>query len=241
MRNESSRVPILMYHRIERANPNSKVSGHYVPPGLFNRQMRTMAKLGYKTVPLSGLYATESSLSLKPFCVTFDDGYENFLTRALPSLQGLGFTATVFLVTDLIGKSNFWDSSQGDVAERLLSREQVAECQAAGTEFGSHTLDHADLTACSDADAWRQISDSKTAVEEVTGRPALTFCYPYGRFTTGTRDMVRRAGYAVACSTLKGLKTGETDPYALPRINVRRDTSVPVLLWKLLRGAYLGR
>ena len=235
------RIPILMYHRIDRPKPNSKVSGHYVPPGLFGRQMKAMARLGYRTVSLSDLREQGPELPGRSFCITFDDGYENYLTHALPELKRHGFAATVFLVTDLIGKDNRWDASSGDVSERLLSSDQVAECQAQGTEFGSHTLSHADLDACSPEEAWRQIAESKAAVEELTGKPAESFCYPYGRFGPETRDMVRRAGYAVACSVRKGLATQATDRYALPRINVRRDTSVPVLLWKLLRGTYLGR
>jgi peptidoglycan/xylan/chitin deacetylase (PgdA/CDA1 family) len=102
-------------------------------------------------------------------------------------------------------------------------------------------LTHADLTACTADEAWRQISESKAAVEAVTGEPATAFCYPYGRHSAQTRDMVKRAGYKTACSTLKGLNSQDTDPFALKRINVRRDTSVFILLVKLLRGALLDR
>ena len=235
------RVPILMYHRIDRPNPCSKVSGHYVSPGLFRRQMKAMAALGYHTMPLSRLREGGPDPVKRAFCITFDDGYENYLTNALPELKLRGFTATVFLVTQMVGRENLWDSASGDVREKLLSHTQVMECRTAGTEFGSHTLSHADLSTCSDEEARKQIFDSKEAVEELTGQPTVCFCYPYGRFTASSRDLVKEAGYAVACSTRKGVATPETDRFALPRINVRRDTSVPVLMLKLLRGAYLGR
>ena len=241
MRSDLPRVPILMYHRIARPEAHSTVRGHYVPPRLFARQMKAMARLGYRAAPISQVFASDDPLPQKPFCVTFDDGYENFATNALPSLQRLGFTATVFLVTEMVDKDNAWDADRGDVRERLLTREQIAACQAAGTEFGSHTLTHADLTSCPKDEAWRQISESKSAVEKITGRPAVSFCYPYGRFTSETREMVEKAGYSLACATLKGLNTRDTDRFALKRINVRRDTTVLVLLMKLLRGAYLGR
>jgi hypothetical protein len=58
---------------------------------------------------------------------------------------------------------------------------------------------------------------------------------PYGRKTPAVRDMVERAGYRLACSTEKGINTAETDTFALRRVNVRRDTAVPILFYKLRR------
>lgn len=230
-----------MYHRIDRPKPKSKVAGHYVSPDLFDRQMTTLAKLGYSSVSVSRIFDGPDSLPRKPIGITFDDGYENFQTHALPSLTRVGFSATVFLVTELMGLHNEWDTDAGDVEERLLSTEQVRSCHSSGTEFGSHTLTHLDLTTCPGNEAWRQISESKAAVEAVTGEPATAFCYPYGRHSAETREMVEKAGYRTACSTLKGLNSQDTDPFALKRINVRRDTSVFILLVKLLRGAWFDR
>ncbi len=38
--------------------------------------------------------------------LTFDDGYRDTLTHALPVLQRLGFSATCYLVVDESGKHN---------------------------------------------------------------------------------------------------------------------------------------
>jgi peptidoglycan/xylan/chitin deacetylase (PgdA/CDA1 family) len=173
--------------------------------------------------------------------ITFDDGYVNFLTNALPVLRSHRFVATVFLVANQLGGTNAWDVVKGDVSEPLMNAAQIQQAREAGIEFGSHTLDHADLQAVSPEEAWRQIEGSKRKLEETLDCEVDAFCYPYGRKTPDVCEMVRRAGYRVACSTEKGLNTEDTDQFALRRINVRRDTSVPVFAMKLLRGPNHGR
>ncbi len=238
---QSFRVPILMYHKVERLNRRSTVPGHYVSPALFRRQMAVLSAMGYSAIPLSTLYKPAAKLPRKPVVITFDDGYVNFLSNALPVLQAYKFVSTVFLVANQLGGTNNWDTEEGDIVEPLMTVEQVLEAKAAGTEFGSHSLDHADLAAVSPDEAWRQIADSKSKLEDSLSLPIEAFCYPYGRKTAETCVMVEKAGYRLACSTEKGLNTETTDHFALRRINVRRDTSVPIFAMKLLRGPEHGR
>lgn len=227
-----------MYHRIAPLNPASTVKGHYIHPRMFERQMRVLKKLGYRTVSLLDL---AGKLPEKSLVITFDDGYENFLTNALPSLERNGFRSTVFLVANLLGKTNEWDRARGDVTERLMTLAEIREAGKRGTEFGSHTLDHADLSVLEKEEAWCQIADSKAVLQQSLGIEVPTFCYPYGRKTPEVQAMVGRAGYRLACSTEKGLNTSDTDPLALRRINVRSDTLMPVFLYKLIRGARVAR
>ncbi len=192
--------------------------------------------MGYTSVPLSHLYRSDVKLPRKPVVITFDDGYENFLINALPILKSQNFVSTVFLVANQLGGTNEWDSRNGDVEERLMDVRQILEAHSGGTEFGSHTSDHADLNAVPKEEARRQIVDSKVKLEETLNLPIETFCYPYGRKNPEVEKMVAEAGYRLACSTEKGLNTDTTNPFALHRINVRRDTNVPVFIMKLLRG-----
>ncbi len=203
--------------------------------------MAVLSAMGYSAVPLNSLYNPGAKLPRKPVVITFDDGYVNFLTNALPILRTYKFVSTVFLVANQLGGTNAWDTKHGDVEERLMDVPQILEAKAAGTAFGSHTLDHADLQAVSAAEAWHQIEGSKMKLEKELPFEIDTFCYPYGRKTPEVCDMVKRAGYRLACSTEKGQNTEDTNPFALRRINVRRDTSVPVFAMKLLRGPNHGR
>ncbi|AIE86449.1 polysaccharide deacetylase family protein [Fimbriimonas ginsengisoli] len=228
-------VPILMYHKVAPVDPRSTLKGHYVSPRLFEKQMSALASRGFTAIPLNSLLTGD--IAPRSFVITFDDGYENFHRYALPILVRHGFQATVFLVANAIGGTNRWDSEAGDVEERLMTLEQIRDAGKQGTQFGSHTLDHADLPAIGEAEAWRQISESREVLGGLLGTDIEAFCYPYGRKNPAVREMVVRAGYRLACSTEKGANNRETDPFALRRINIRRDTSLPVFLYKLWRDA----
>jgi peptidoglycan/xylan/chitin deacetylase (PgdA/CDA1 family) len=152
-----------------------------------------------------------------------------------------GLSGTVFLVSDLLGRTNEWDERAGDAREELMSLAEVLEAREQGIEFGSHTRCHADLLAVDRDTAIEEIAGSKRRLEDALKAPMGVFCYPYGHYNRDVRSMVEGAGYVAACATTKGVVTPSADLFALNRINVRSDTSLPVLLYKLVRGVALGR
>jgi hypothetical protein len=62
-------------------------------------------------------------------------------------------------------------------------------------EIGSHTLHHNVLTSLTEQQAWREIDDSKSWVENKTGQPCLMFCAPKGKYWSRHLEMIERAGY----------------------------------------------
>lgn len=227
-----------MLHKVAPCPKGSMVPGHYVSPGRFRAQMRLFKALGFETCDLDDLF--DKPLPRRPLAITFDDGYENYLVNAVPVLSELDYRATVFLVAHQIGGSNEWDTRRGDAPERLMSLEQIRTAAKQGTRFGSHTLDHADLTQVSENEVRQQICGSKALLEELLGYEVGTFCYPYGRKSASVVQVVREAGYRLACSTMGGTNTPDTDRYQLRRTNIRSDTNLPVLLFKLLRDFRRG-
>jgi peptidoglycan/xylan/chitin deacetylase (PgdA/CDA1 family) len=71
--------------------------------------------------------------------LTFDDGYADTLTEALPLLKQYGCTATCYLVSDAIGGYNTWDAGFLQEKKQLMSHAQAQEWLAAGMEIGSHS------------------------------------------------------------------------------------------------------
>lgn len=232
------RVPILMYHKIDVAPKGAKVPHHYVTPKRFASHVRALKSFGYQTVTLGqavDLLDGRAEPPEKPIVLTFDDGYQNFETNAMPSLVKGGSLASVFVVTGQLGGTNAWDTRLGDVEEPLMSAESLRRVAAQGIEIGSHTVNHARLSELSLEEVTKELADSRATLGTLLGQETKVFCYPYGSYTDDVRSAVIEAGYQAACSVEKGWNSSETDRFLLKRVNVRSDTSSPILFWKLWR------
>jgi peptidoglycan/xylan/chitin deacetylase (PgdA/CDA1 family) len=95
---------ILTYHGIVRNGRNLYTNRNCVEMAMFDRQMAYMAR-HYKVVPLSELVGRLNEGKQLPrytAAITFDDGFRNNLTVALPILQKYHLPATIFLATSFI-------------------------------------------------------------------------------------------------------------------------------------------
>jgi peptidoglycan/xylan/chitin deacetylase (PgdA/CDA1 family) len=68
-------------------------------------------------------------------------------------------------------------------------------------EIGAHTLNHRSLAQLGDEEAGEQLTGSRNWIEEVTGKPCRSFCFPGGKFRRGQLCLVREAGYLSARTT----------------------------------------
>ena len=232
----SPRIPILMYHKIDACPAGAKVPHHYVHPARFSAHLRALTSFGFQTTTLSGAVSMLNgnlAQTKKPIVLTFDDGYENFVSKAVPAMLNTKATGTVFVVTGQFGGTNAWDTALGDVPESLMTAEDIVKVAAMGFEIGSHSVNHARLATVAPEVAHREIVDSKRAIGTLLGKEPDVFCYPYGSYTDDVLHAVEQAGYSAACSVEKGWNDANTDRFRMKRVNVRRDTSSPILFWKL--------
>lgn len=228
-----------MYHRVAPLPPGAMVPFHYVAPKRFARHVSALDSLGFTAITLDHMemaFRGEAEFPNRPIVFSFDDGYAHWSQTVVPVLAAKGWPGTLFFVSGLLGQHNKWDFDQGDVREGLMPPADVVAAAQAGMEIGGHSVTHARLTELGDEELWRELADCKSGLESVTSRELRYFCYPYGSVDQRVRDAAERAGYKGATTVAKGLNDSSTDRMLWRRINVRRDSSTPVLLWKLLRG-----
>lgn len=65
-------------------------------------------------------------------------------------------------------------------------------------EIGAHTVNHIDLTEVSSEIAEAEIFQSKSRLEDLTGRSCEAFCFPKGHFRAEHVRMVQSAGFRCA-------------------------------------------
>jgi peptidoglycan/xylan/chitin deacetylase (PgdA/CDA1 family) len=216
-----SKIPILCYHNVGQSPQDGKFKLLYTSLEKFDRQLWTMRRLGLRGVSIrEGLQQLQRGSRSNLVMLSFDDGYLDTVTRALPLLCSYGFTATCFVVSDAIGTHNSWDAAYLRDEKPLMTQQQVQQWLAAGMEVGSHSCSHPRLGELTTEVAEREIAGSRAALGAALGVAIDQFCYPYGSFTSATVELVKRAGYVSAVSVVPGIAGARDDRYRLPRILV---------------------
>ncbi len=216
-------LPILTYHKLGRPPLKARLRGLYLSRSLFLKQLDELKQANFSPLTLTEWANKRSSVD-RHVLFTFDDGFRSVFESALRPLADRRWPAIVFLVVDLIGKTNEWDRLAGERSEPLMDAAQVREWLAAGNEIGSHSQSHARLTQLPCDQAGEEISASKKKLEDLFGVAIQHFCYPYGDWNEAIRDLVIAAGYRTACTTEPGVNTSDTSLFALKRFTARYQT-----------------
>lgn len=242
--NATNSLPILMYHSIAR-DLDDTLRPYYrtvTSPSSFAQHIEVLREDGYEAITLTeAIGLLKSSVSGKSHfsrkvAITFDDGFEDFHTDAFPVLERAGFKATVFLATAFIGKPFI-------NGRKCLGSAQVRALSDMGIEFGSHSVSHRRLNEISLNELGAELSDSKAAIEDFTGKEVTLFSYPFRfpeedrQFTTMLSKLLDERGYLGGVTTAIGRSTIEDDTRFLPRLPVN-DCDDALLLRAKLAGHY---
>lgn len=227
---------ILMYHRVA---PLAAYDQLTVSPARFAQQMQELAQ--HPVVSLEeGLRALRSGPLRAPLiAVTFDDGYLDNLTEALPVLQRYGIPATIFVTTQFCDQALSHPRYGDPGAQRLhLNWDEVATlARTPGITIGSHTLTHPYLPTISDALAQQEIATSREIISTHLQRSTDYFCYPSGDLSARELQIVRQAGYAAAVSVAPGVNGQNADVFQLKRTEITDRDDVSQFRLKLA-GAF---
>ena len=223
-----------MYHSIQNVPKTEIMRSLHVKPRAFALQMWMLKALGYRGCSVSEVVtAFNNNSSEKLVGLTFDDGYANFYHNALPILRKFKFSATVYCVSDLLGKDNEWDLHTGISRNPLMNKEQIATCHQEGIEIGCHSATHKSLTA-SRCDLSQEIMVAKTSLENCIGASVSTFCYPYGHFDEQVLAVTNRSGFNSATTMIRSRATSRDDQLLLPRIPITWHTLPHLFLTKIM-------
>lgn len=219
---------ILMYHSV-----GNNAAGFTVTPAEFAKQMAALLSAGVPVVPLHECVRRGKAGDPAPVvAITFDDGYRDFEENACPVLRAHGFTATVFLVTTLVGGT--FRTSKG-LEFPLLGWDDARRLRAEGFTFGSHTARHPKLSRLDRQETRRELAESRDAMRRELGDAGpLYLCYPHGAFVKATTRIAREEGYAGALTIDDGHVGPKSDLFALPRIDVNATTTLDAFRASLL-------
>jgi peptidoglycan/xylan/chitin deacetylase (PgdA/CDA1 family) len=223
-----TRVPILMYHSVTD-RPNDETRALCVRPSDFDEQLSYLTESGFTPLTFGDLVASLNhnqgrSVPAKPVVITFDDGYADFHSQALPILERHRFPATVFVTSGWLADAGA--DAAGRPLDDMLTWGQAREAAQSGIEIGGHSHSHPQLDQLRDAELRQELRRNKGLLEEKIGAPVATMAYPYGYSSARVRREVRKAGYFAACAVSNAIAADRHDVLAVPRLTVAWRTGM---------------
>jgi peptidoglycan/xylan/chitin deacetylase (PgdA/CDA1 family) len=190
--------------------------------------------------PINALIPTAFQAGQRYVAVTVDDAFVSFFQNGLPELERRKIPVAIFVPTAFVGRKLDWA-----MEEEMESPDQqvasVVELQALALNplirFGSHTVNHRNLTLLSAADVRSELVDSKKLLEQILRGDINSVSFPYGAFTERELLLAQQAGYKTCFTTSPSLVAGELNGGIVGRVRV--EPSDWMLEFKLkLAGAY---
>ncbi|HML34137.1 polysaccharide deacetylase family protein [Sporomusa sphaeroides] len=221
-------VPVLMYHRVDPI----VIDRNTVSVERFALQLDYLSRKGYTTLTLAQLYEGLSGsrqLPSRSVVLTFDDGYADIMTYALPLLQRYNMKASVFVVTDMAGQKCSW--LKDHESNQLMTWEQMEEWLEAGMEIGSHTLTHPRLNRLSDENIQYELVASKEILETRLKTKVEVICYPYGDIDERVIRFAREAGYKAGLAIFDNVSLWNQNLFAISRLGI--SSRLPMWEFKL--------
>ncbi len=220
---KSFRIPVLYYHSIGVQPDNNAV----LDPKKLEEQMAYLAKEGYTTLTLQqflDIWFGRMEAPPKSVLLTFDDGYADNYTYAMPILQKYKFHATMFMLPGKVGDGWYVD---WEMAREMLK---------AGWDIQSHGMTHPYLNQLKPEQQQEEIDEAARLIKEHLGVESEVFCYPYGVFNKETLRLLMERGYKAAFTIEQGFTEKTQNPLQMKRLFVGGKDSLATFIQKLTKG-----
>ena len=221
---KSQGVTILTYHLVG-AGTSSAVD---VPMEVFRTQLSELREIADIWSLDQAITHLQSGIehSRPAVVITFDDGFDNFRTRAWPLLNALNIPCTFYVPVGFVERTSpiplsgvrglkpiEWSALRDLAAEPLLT-------------IGSHSWRHIDLRMMRRHDLRADLRRARARLQECTANAVEHFCYPQAKWSRAVeREVSSVYRTAVVAGGRRNIGT-RFNPLRLSRVPVRRDMPV---------------
>ena len=206
-------VPVLNYHNLSLTESSKMM----IPREKFEQQMAFLRDNGYRVISLDDFFDFldfNSQVPKKAVVITFDDGWRHVYDIAWPILQKYGYTATLFVYTDLIVGSS-----------KTLNWDMIREMAAEGLDIQCHTRSHRNLSKKKEGETPaeylaavnRELRESARIIRREVGVDVKYLAYPYGETNDQVIRILQENGFRGAFTTKRGSNPFFADYYRIKR------------------------
>lgn len=226
-------VPVLLYHAVGEPVEIEWPPSLIMPASLFETHLRYLNQEGYKVVSVEDLVKLlQTGASLENVvAISFDDGYKNNHSDALPLLKKYNAKASFYIVNRDIGKTVYMDKAM------------LLDLLDSGMELGSHTINHAPLALIDPKYLPWETGSAKKFLEKILdGYQLKGIAYPNGGYNDKVLGAVKHYGFTYGLTGKVGVNTHQTfaeAPYEMYRISIVDDGNGVHGLRNRMERAYL--
>ena len=186
---QTKMAPVLVYHSIS-APAEPMPSAIDVSPSNFATQLRWLSRWR-RVVPLTETLSDRASG--RQTAITFDDGFRDNLTVALPLLERFQLPMTLFVTAGFLNETGYLSEAE----LREVSRHPLIT-------IGAHGLWHRHLNQMSLNDARLELKESRRVLEDLTSQTVDLLAWPFGECNEDLEKLSAECGYRAAWSVWKG-------------------------------------
>jgi peptidoglycan/xylan/chitin deacetylase (PgdA/CDA1 family) len=178
---------VLVYHTIDDVN-GPAACAETISPERFEQQLRWLS-CRHRVVSLEETLTRKENL----VAITFDDGYRDNLTTALPLLEKYSLPMTLFVAAGFVDRDGY------------LAEEELREmARHPLVTIGSHGLWHRNFAQLTTDEARFELTESKQRLEEIVAGKVDLLAWPYGECSPELERLSGACGYRASWSVWKG-------------------------------------
>lgn len=197
-------LPIAMLHHVEDRKDWASLQPYCIERKTLDRLLDQIERSGKRGVSLSDALENPSRNKV---VLTFDDGAQHLWDFAIPALLNRGMTASFFIPTHHIGKTNSWDMDEGRAEVQLMDDTAIRELHKAGMEIGGHSHHHIRLGEVEESRAIQELRMSKEILDDLIQKETQSMAWPYGSVPENSAELLKQ------CSWKSGLAIFSPDAH----------------------------
>ncbi len=186
---------VLVYHTIS-APVEPMLADADISPNRFESQLRWLSRWR-RVVTLEE--TLQASARRRLVALTFDDGFQDNLTVALPLLEKFQLPMTLFVTAGFVGREGYL--SENELSE--ISRHPLVT-------IGAHGLWHRHFNQLSVDDARFELTESRRMLSGITGQPVDLLAWPFGECNEELEKLSAECGYRASWSVWKGTNSAHS-------------------------------
>ncbi len=247
-------IPVLSYHRVLPDLIEKDEPMYSVLPEQFAEQMQYLSANGFVSLSLEEYEQIVKGEKDVPECsvlITFDDGYADFYSQALPIARQYGIKLNVFVCTGLVEGNNavIYPQIPAHAREhqevfpelwRALNWNEIRQMNAEGVGIGFHGHSHRKLAQMTIEEITLEFEQGLNLYTRETNHQMKHFAFPHGSFDSYNDERVRfvsSLGMKLQFSTRLSRTPVNTTEALISRIVIHQEDDLEIFKLKLF-GAY---